>query len=73
MENGKIIACASTKLKIHEMNYPTHNLELAVVVFALKVWRHYFYGVHVDYIIDHKTLHYLFIHRDMHLRQKKVA
>lgn len=38
MQNGKVIACASRQLKIHEENYPTHDLELAAVVFALKLW-----------------------------------
>ncbi|KAJ9544923.1 hypothetical protein OSB04_024630 [Centaurea solstitialis] len=45
MQEGKVIAYASRKLKVHELNYPTHDMELAVVVFALKIWRHYLYGV----------------------------
>ena len=45
MQNDKMIAYAFRKLKPHERNYPTHNLELAAVVFALKKWRHYLYGV----------------------------
>ncbi|WMV49693.1 hypothetical protein MTR67_043078, partial [Solanum verrucosum] len=44
------------QLKVHEKNYPTHDLELATVVFALKIWRHYLYGVHVDVFTDHKSL-----------------
>ncbi|XP_073119717.1 uncharacterized protein [Henckelia pumila] len=44
MQDGKVIAYASRQLKIHENNYPTHDLELAAVVFALKLWRHYLYG-----------------------------
>ncbi|XP_073137238.1 uncharacterized protein [Henckelia pumila] len=44
MQDGKVIAYASRQLKIHEKNYPTHDLELAAVVFALKLWRHYLYG-----------------------------
>ncbi|WMV08548.1 hypothetical protein MTR67_001933 [Solanum verrucosum] len=48
MHNGKVPTYASVQLKIHERNYPTHDLELAVVVFALKIWRHYLYGIHVD-------------------------
>ena len=43
-QNSKVIAYASRQLKDHEKNYPIHDLELAVVVFALKVWRHYLYG-----------------------------
>ncbi|KAJ9544312.1 hypothetical protein OSB04_024019 [Centaurea solstitialis] len=45
MREGKVIAYASRKLKVHELNYPTHDMELAAVVFALKIWRHYLYGV----------------------------
>ena len=48
MQHGKMIAYASRQLKVHERNNPTHVLELAIVVFALKIWRHYLYGVHVD-------------------------
>ena len=47
MQNDKVIAYTSRKLKVHEKNYPTHELELAGVVFALIIWRHYLYGVHV--------------------------
>lgn len=48
MQCGKVIAYASRQLKIHEKNYPTHDLELAAVVFALKIWRHYLYGVKIQ-------------------------
>ncbi|KAH0765165.1 hypothetical protein KY285_001036 [Solanum tuberosum] len=48
MQNGKVIAYASRQLKIHDKNYPTLDLELAAVIFALKIWRHYLYGVHKD-------------------------
>ncbi|KAK9942868.1 hypothetical protein M0R45_008513 [Rubus argutus] len=44
MQNGKVVAYASRQLKQHEKNYPTHDLELAPVVFALKIWRHHLYG-----------------------------
>ena len=44
MQDGKVLAYASRQLKTYEQNYPTHDLELAVVVFALKIWRHYLYG-----------------------------
>ena len=44
MQNGKLVAYASRQLKNYEKNYPTHDLELATVVFALKIWRHYLYG-----------------------------
>ena len=53
MQRDKVISYAFRKLKVHEKNYPTHDLELAAVVFALKIWRHYLYGVHVDVFTDH--------------------
>ena len=56
MQQGKVIAYASRQLKVHEKNYQTHDLELAIVVFALKIWRHYLYGVHVDVFTDRKSL-----------------
>ena len=60
MQHGKVIAYASRQLTIHERNYPTHDLELAAVVFTLKIWRHYLYGVHVDMYTDHKSHQYVF-------------
>ncbi|CAN4096858.1 unnamed protein product [Withania somnifera] len=73
MQHGRVIAYASRRLRPHEKNYPTHDLELAAVVFALKIWRHYLYGVHVDIYTDHKSLQYIFKQKDLNLRQKKVA
>ncbi|TYK23510.1 retrotransposon protein, putative, Ty3-gypsy subclass [Cucumis melo var. makuwa] len=43
MQQGKVVAYASRQLKSHEQNYPTHDLELAVAIFALKIWRNYLY------------------------------
>jgi hypothetical protein len=60
MKDGKVIAYGSRQLKKHERNYPTHDLELAVVVFALKFWRHYLYGETCDIYTDHKSLKYIF-------------
>src|SRR5688572_23431403 len=71
MQNGKVIAYASRQLKVHEKNYPTHDLELAAVVYALKIWRHYLYGVHVDIFTDHKSLQYVFTQRDLNLKQRR--
>nr|GFB91759.1 putative reverse transcriptase domain-containing protein [Tanacetum cinerariifolium] len=53
-EHGKVIAYASRLLKPYEVNYPTHDLELPAVVFALKIWRHYLYGESCDIFTDHK-------------------
>src|SRR5688572_1241028 len=71
MQHAKFIAYASRQLKIHEKNYPTHDLELAAVVFALKLWRHYLYGVHVDVFTDHKSLQYVFTQKELNLRQRR--
>ena len=60
MKNGKVIAYASKQLKVHDNNYPIDDLEWATVVFALKIWRHYLYGVHVDIFTEHKSLQYVF-------------
>ncbi|GKA03026.1 putative reverse transcriptase domain-containing protein [Tanacetum coccineum] len=56
MQNEKVIAYASHKLKIHEKNYMTHDLELGAVVFALTIWRNYLYGTKCTVFTDHKTL-----------------
>ncbi|WMV58431.1 hypothetical protein MTR67_051816, partial [Solanum verrucosum] len=71
MKNGKAIAYASRQLKIREKNYPTHDLELAIVVFALMIWRHYLYGVHVDVFTDHNSLQYLFKQKHLNLHQRR--
>nr|GEU45135.1 reverse transcriptase domain-containing protein [Tanacetum cinerariifolium] len=55
MQRGKVIAYASRQLKIHEKNYTTHDLELGAVVFALKIWRHYLYGMKSVIYTDHKN------------------
>ena len=60
MQRGRVIAYASRQLKTHESNYPTHDLELAAVVFALKIWRHYLYGTKSVIYSDHKSLKYFF-------------
>ena len=56
MQNDKVIAYASRQLKKHEQNYPTHDLELVAVVFALRIWKHYLYGVPCRIFTDHKSL-----------------
>ncbi|WMV08247.1 hypothetical protein MTR67_001632 [Solanum verrucosum] len=69
MQQGKVKAYASRQLKVHEKNYPTHDLDLAVVVFALKIWRHYLYSVHVDVFTNHKNLLYVFTQKELNLCQ----
>ena len=56
-------------MKPHEQNYPTYDLELAAVVFALKIWRRYLYGENYRIFTDHKSLKYLLTHKELKLRQ----
>jgi len=56
---------------VHERNYPTHDLELAAVVFALKQWRHYLHGVKCEVYTDHRSLQYVFTQKDLNLRQRR--
>ncbi|KAG8500109.1 hypothetical protein CXB51_003598 [Gossypium anomalum] len=71
MQEGKVIAYASTQLKLHERNYPVHDLELAATVFALKIWQHYLYGEKCNIYTDHKSLKYLMTQKDLNLRQRR--
>lgn len=71
MQRGKVIAYASRQLKDYEKNYPTHDLELAAVVFALKIWRHYLYGEKCEIFTDHKSLKYLFTQKELNMRQRR--
>jgi hypothetical protein len=68
-QQGKVIAYASRQLKNHKRNYPTHDLELAAVVFALKIWRDYLYGSKCKIYTDHKSLKYIFTQKDLNMRQ----
>ena len=56
---------------MHGRNYPTHDLELAAVVFALKKWRHYLYGVKCEVYTNHRSLQYVFTQKDLNLRQRR--
>ncbi|KAL4282512.1 hypothetical protein GQ457_16G022250 [Hibiscus cannabinus] len=71
MQGDNVIAYASRQLKPHELNYPTHDLELAAIVFALKIWRHYLYGEKCHLFTDHKSLKYLLTQKDLNLRQRR--
>ena len=66
-----MIAYASRQLKEHEKNYPTHDLELAAVVFALKIWRHYLHDTRCKLFTDHKSLQYLFSQKELNMRQRR--
>ncbi|KAL0537039.1 hypothetical protein IC582_026007 [Cucumis melo] len=71
MQQGKVVAYPSRQLKSHEQNYPTHDLELAAVVFALKIWRHYLYGEKIQIFTDHKSLKYFFTQKELNMRQRR--
>jgi hypothetical protein len=71
MQEGHVIAYASRQLQKHELNYPTHDLELAAVVHALKIWRHYIMGTKCQVYTDHKSLKYIFTQKDLNLRQRR--
>ena len=71
MQRGHVIAYASRQLKPHEANYPKHDLELGAVVFALKILRHYLYGVQCTIYTDHKSLRYLIDQPNLNMRQRR--
>ncbi|KAJ9536105.1 hypothetical protein OSB04_un000715 [Centaurea solstitialis] len=71
MQRGKVISYASRQLKDHERNYPVHDLELAAVVFALKLWRHYLYGTKCTLYTDHKSLQHIFDQKELNMRQRR--
>jgi hypothetical protein len=71
MQDNRVIAYASRALRPHEQNYPTHDLELAAVVHALKIWRHYLMGAHCNIYTDHKSLKYIFTQADLNMRQRR--
>nr|GEY63940.1 putative reverse transcriptase domain-containing protein [Tanacetum cinerariifolium] len=71
MQRNKVIAYTSRQLKIHEKNYTTYDLKLRVVVFALKMWRHYLYGTKSVIYIDHKSLQHIFDQKELNMRQKQ--
>ena len=69
MQHEKVIVYASHQLKDYEKNYPTHDLELAVMVFALKIWRHYLHRVTSKIYTDHHSLKYFFTQKELNMRQ----
>jgi hypothetical protein len=68
-QDGKVVSYASCQLRKHENNDPTYDLELAAVVHALKIWRHYLIGHRCEIYSDHKSLKYIFTQTDLNLRQ----
>ena len=72
MQEKKVVAYASRQLKFHEKNDPTHDLELAAMVFTFKIWRHYLYGVQFQVFSDHKNLKYFFFDKkELNMRQRR--
>jgi hypothetical protein len=71
MQDNRVIVYASRALRPIEQNYPTHDLELAAVVHALKIWRHYLMGTHCNIYTDHKSLKYIFTQADLNMRQRR--
>nr|GEY55161.1 retrotransposon protein, putative, Ty3-gypsy subclass [Tanacetum cinerariifolium] len=71
IQREKVIAYASRQLRTHEENYTTHDLELGVVVFALRLWRHYLYGTKCVVYTDHKSLQYILDQRELNMRQRR--
>nr|GEV95031.1 putative reverse transcriptase domain-containing protein [Tanacetum cinerariifolium] len=71
MQREKVIAYGSRKLKVYEKNYTTHDLELGAVVFALKIWRHYLYGLKCTVFTDHKSLQHILDQKESNMRQRR--
>ena len=71
MQKGKVITHASIHFTVHEINFPTHDVELATIIFALELWRHYLYGDHVDVLNDQKSVQYVFTQKELNLKQRR--
>ena len=71
MQDVRVVSYASRQLKPHELNYATHDLELAAVVHALKTWRHYLIGNRCDVYTDHKSLKYILTQKELNLRKRR--
>ncbi|GJZ57694.1 putative reverse transcriptase domain-containing protein, partial [Tanacetum coccineum] len=71
MQRRKVIAYASRQFKIYEKNYTTYDLELGTVVFALKIWRHYLYGIKSIIYTDHKSLQLIFSQKELNMRHRR--
>ena len=71
IQSGRVVAYGSRQLKNHEQHYPTHDMELEAVVFALKIWRNYLYGEEFEVYSNHKSLKYIFTQRDLNMRQRR--
>ena len=70
MQSRRVVAYSSLQLKNHERNYLMHDMELAAVVFALKILCHYLYGEYFKVLSKHKSLKYIFTQQDLNMRQR---
>ena len=68
MQSRRVVAYGSRQQKNHEQNYPTHDMELAAIVFSLKIWRHYLYDEQFEIFLDHKSMKYIYTQRDFNMR-----
>jgi hypothetical protein len=73
MQDRKVIAYGSRQLKPHEVNNPTHDLELAAIVYALKSWRHFLHGAKCELYTDHKSFKYFITQKEFNMRKKKMV
>ncbi|GKB47686.1 retrovirus-related pol polyprotein from transposon 17.6 [Tanacetum coccineum] len=71
MQKEKVIAYASRQLKVHEKNYTMHDLELGALVFALKIWRHYLYGMMCTVFTNHKSLHHILDQKELNIMKRR--
>jgi hypothetical protein len=71
IQEVRVISYASRALRPHEIIYPTHDLELAAVVHALKIWKHYLMGNCCNIFTDHNSLKYIFTQSELNMRQQR--
>ena len=69
MQDNHVVCYESRKLKEHEKNYATHDLQLAAIVHSLKMWMHYLMGRKFELRTDHYVLKYLFDHPTLNARK----
>ena len=70
-QEGYLVAYESRQLRIHEKNYPTQDLELLAIIYALKRWRHYLLRKKFKLVTDHKSLKWIFTQPDLNMRQRR--
>ena len=70
MQYERVEAYGSRQLNNHEKNYPTHDMDLAAIVFSLNIWCHYLYGEQFEVFSDHKSLKYIFTQQVLNMRQR---